>query len=306
MIKIHSSMYTVIALHAVIVYAISSSKFYTIACFISCVSVNAVSHGTICLAVTRIATADLKSLDPLHALKLTSRSEYTSTPTQISEPIPTAMMPPEIPTPSSNPQTPVTYAHNATESGSSSAQSSIVSAQDDNITNGNTYDGFTGRALSSPRSRSPSSQPQFSVKEPEKEAVLPHKARTTSAPVNASPVVTFTASSLEQLKNLPPKRELPWRAGLELTDDYEFKRPQQKGAVFLAARGEVQSQPCRICENGNGRFTLCVALDQYFGGACASCVFPSKGSQCTLRKDKEDGKFDVCDARSATHLTVTS
>lgn len=229
-------------------------------------------------------------------------------------------MPPAIPTPSSNPHTPTVYAYNSTESESSSARSSSTSetraaataavfdpSSSSTTTNGHNHHALNTRALplSSPRSRSlskskPAPPPQSTeapgivVASRREESITSKQQSASMSSATSSPTtnfVTFTASSLEALKNLPEKRELPWRPGQELPDEYEFKRPQQKGAVFLAARGEVQSRPCRVCQNENGRFTLCVALDQYFGGACASCVFPSKGSQCSLRRDREDGEF---------------
>jgi hypothetical protein len=41
-----------------------------------------------------------------------------------------------------------------------------------------------------------------------------------------------------------------------------------------------------LCANGYGKFKVCVALANYFNGACASCKLSSKPNQCSIRNSE--------------------
>ena len=90
---------------------------------------------------------------------------------------------------------------------------------------------------------------------------------------------------LSRLSHLPTQRPLPWRLGQELPPErsLDSERVQQRGASLLATRGDVAGEPCSQCVAGQGRFTHCIALGNWFQGACASCVFTSRGNRCSLR-----------------------
>jgi len=108
---------------------------------------------------------------------------------------------------------------------------------------------------------------------------------------------TFAKSSdwndtLDPLRALPEIRAIPWYEGKELPTDKstESSRVQTRGACLLASRGRVVDPPCNHCQNGIGRFSQCIALDDWFHGACATCQFATRGNLCSLRKDKGGGK----------------
>jgi hypothetical protein len=41
--------------------------------------------------------------------------------------------------------------------------------------------------------------------------------------------------------------------------------------------------PCSHCSAGFGRFSQCITLENWFQGACSTCIFTSKGNKCSLR-----------------------
>lgn len=118
-------------------------------------------------------------------------------------------------------------------------------------------------------------------------------SRVTPNPPTAP--IPSSSAIVESLRSLPLKRTVPWREGHEAHGDIELMRSQQRHAILMAERGQVRDPPCRLCENGNGCFTVCVALDGFFGGACSSCVFPSKGSMCSLRGQRLKGEKVGCE-----------
>jgi len=96
----------------------------------------------------------------------------------------------------------------------------------------------------------------------------------------------------ERLVMMPEKRPLPWRDGVEPGADNETggesRRKQIRFGCLLATRGEIQEVPCNSCANGRGKFKVCVALDGYFKGACASCQLSGRPNRCSIKKS--DGK----------------
>ena len=90
---------------------------------------------------------------------------------------------------------------------------------------------------------------------------------------------------LERLRALPEIRPIPWRTGQELPPEKAINssRVQQRGAILLSTRGKVMQMPCSHCSAGYGRFSQCITLDNWFQGACSTCIFTSKGNKCSLR-----------------------
>ncbi|KAF4635050.1 hypothetical protein G7Y89_g3046 [Cudoniella acicularis] len=91
---------------------------------------------------------------------------------------------------------------------------------------------------------------------------------------------------LDRLRALPEVRSsIPWRPGQELGPEKAIDSPrvQQRGAILLIQRGKVADAPCTHCASGYGRFSQCITLEPWFQGACATCVFTSKGNKCSLR-----------------------
>lgn len=90
---------------------------------------------------------------------------------------------------------------------------------------------------------------------------------------------------LDRIKVLPEMRDIPWREGQTLPPERstESQRVQQRGACMVATRGRVMTKPCTHCESGYGRFSQCIVLEEWFQGACATCIFTSKGNKCSLR-----------------------
>lgn len=97
----------------------------------------------------------------------------------------------------------------------------------------------------------------------------------------------------ERLMAMPQRRELPWREGVEAGADNETggesRRKQIRFGCLLATRGDIQEVPCNSCANGRGKFNVCVALDGYFKGACASCQLSGRPNRCSIKKN--DGKL---------------
>jgi len=100
----------------------------------------------------------------------------------------------------------------------------------------------------------------------------------------------------ERLMMMPEKRPLPWRDGVEPGADNETggesRRKQIRFGCLLATRGEIQEVPCNSCANGRAKFKVCVALEGYFKGACASCQLSGRPNRCSIKKN--DGKFLYC------------
>jgi hypothetical protein len=101
--------------------------------------------------------------------------------------------------------------------------------------------------------------------------------------------------SLDPLRALPELRLIPWYQGKELPlhKSTESTRVQTRGASLLASRGEVRDPPCTHCATGVGRFSQCIALDNWFHGACATCQFATRGNLCSLRQNKKVGRFSA-------------
>ncbi|KAG9242546.1 hypothetical protein BJ878DRAFT_514855 [Calycina marina] len=92
----------------------------------------------------------------------------------------------------------------------------------------------------------------------------------------------------ERLQSMPERRKLPWRpgveAGAEVETGGESRRKQIRFGCLLATRGEVAEPPCLSCANGRGKFALCVALEGYFKGACASCQLSGRPNRCSIKQ----------------------
>lgn len=97
-----------------------------------------------------------------------------------------------------------------------------------------------------------------------------------------------TPQDTEKLRRLPELRPIPWRKGKECAPEKSThsSRPQTRGAFLLVTRGSVR-QPCTHCETGAGRFSVCVSLNDWYHGACATCVMATRGNKCSLRQDVE-------------------
>lgn len=128
-----------------------------------------------------------------------------------------------------------------------------------------------------------------------------------STPDNDASSNTKPPGYLERIASLPKIRELPWRPGQALGAERSTDSPrvQQKGACLVATRGKIADVPCEHCTGGYGRFSQCITLGDWFQGACATCIFTSKGNKCSLRKtlfgkkraDVETGIFLTLDCR---------
>ncbi|RDL35727.1 uncharacterized protein BP5553_06339 [Venustampulla echinocandica] len=92
----------------------------------------------------------------------------------------------------------------------------------------------------------------------------------------------------ERLQQMQEKRPLPWRPGVEPGADNETggesRRKQIRFGCLLATRGEVQTVPCNSCANGRGKFDVCVALEGFFKGACASCQLSGRPNRCSIKQ----------------------
>jgi hypothetical protein len=79
--------------------------------------------------------------------------------------------------------------------------------------------------------------------------------------------------ALEGLRALPEVRPIPWQSGKELPPEKstESPRSQTRGAFLLSTRGQIRDPPCTHCASGVGRFSVCVSLEGWFHGACATC-----------------------------------
>lgn len=97
----------------------------------------------------------------------------------------------------------------------------------------------------------------------------------------------------DRLLMMPEKRPLPWREGVEAGADNETggesRRKQIRFGCLLATRGEIQSTPCQSCANGRGKFSLCIALEGFFKGACASCQLSGRPNRCSIKKNDDEG-----------------
>lgn len=92
--------------------------------------------------------------------------------------------------------------------------------------------------------------------------------------------------SLDRLRAMPILREIPWYKGKELPPDksIESSRVQTRGACLLVSRGKVKNPPCSHCATGVGRFSQCIAHEDWFHGACATCQLATRGNLCTYRR----------------------
>ncbi|KAH8589070.1 hypothetical protein B0O99DRAFT_340182 [Bisporella sp. PMI_857] len=81
---------------------------------------------------------------------------------------------------------------------------------------------------------------------------------------------------------MPEKRPLPWRPGVETSAEVEIggdsRKKQIRFGCLLATRRDIIDPPRLSCSNGQGKFALCVGLEGYFKGACASCQALQKNS----------------------------
>lgn len=97
----------------------------------------------------------------------------------------------------------------------------------------------------------------------------------------------------ERLQAMPEKRPLPWRDGVEPGAEVETggdsRRKQIRFGCLLATRGDIAPVPCNSCANGRGKFNVCVALEGYFKGACASCQLSGRPNRCSIKQS--DGTF---------------
>jgi hypothetical protein len=109
----------------------------------------------------------------------------------------------------------------------------------------------------------------------------------------------------DRLQAMPSVRPLPWRDGVEAGAEVETggdsRRKQIRFGCLLATRGKVQTPGCLSCENGRGKFRLCIALEGYFKGACASCQLSGRPNRCSI-KQEDDGKSILVYERSSVGI----
>ena len=93
----------------------------------------------------------------------------------------------------------------------------------------------------------------------------------------------------ERLQMMPERREMPWRPGIEPGSEYETggdsRRKQIRFGCLLATRGDIAPSPCNSCANGRGKFSVCVYLEGFFKGACASCQLSGRPNRCSIKVD---------------------
>ncbi|KAL3418381.1 hypothetical protein PVAG01_10097 [Phlyctema vagabunda] len=94
-------------------------------------------------------------------------------------------------------------------------------------------------------------------------------------------------SYLDALIARPAVRTIPWSADKELPPAKAELSPryQVRGACLLAMRGNVIEPKCTSCALPQSRFSLCIALPDWFQGSCAGCTMKSKPAQCSLCHD---------------------
>ncbi|KAF8857534.1 hypothetical protein BDZ45DRAFT_432105 [Acephala macrosclerotiorum] len=147
--------------------------------------------------------------------------------------------------------------------------------QDDHFS-ANLYNSFTEHA---PASYPPNLSNGGQWYEPAPDAPTPQSATATR--------YKATPQNIETLRRLPEVRSIPWKVGKQIGPEKSTQsdRPQTRGAYMLVTRGEIRNPPCTNCEHGSGRFSVCVSLNEYYQGACATCVLATRGTTCTLRQD---------------------
>jgi hypothetical protein len=87
----------------------------------------------------------------------------------------------------------------------------------------------------------------------------------------------------------------------------ELKNQCNRDAVLLQTQGEVASEPCSQYARNGGVFQSCVSAPEMsnvdgkrrglFAGACANCIWHSKGAQCEFYGGKSahwDSEMDMC------------
>lgn len=115
---------------------------------------------------------------------------------------------------------------------------------------------------------------------------LKEDARRHDAPSQLRPEGSTYFHALEAM---PTVRAIPWREGKDLAPEkgLESARVQVRTGCILAIKGQVIEAKCDHCAQPQSRFTHCIALPNWFRGACAACVMRARGSQCTLRTSAE-------------------
>ncbi|KAF4635049.1 hypothetical protein G7Y89_g3047 [Cudoniella acicularis] len=73
----------------------------------------------------------------------------------------------------------------------------------------------------------------------------------------------------ERLQQMPEKRALPWRPGVEAGAENETGGESRRKQIS--------------CANGRGKFSVCVALEGFFKGACASCQLSGRPNRCSIK-----------------------
>jgi hypothetical protein len=104
-----------------------------------------------------------------------------------------------------------------------------------------------------------------------------------------------SATMEDRLVQMPEKRAMPWREGIEPGADNETggesRRKQIRFGCLLATRGDIAPVPCHACMKGRGKFNICVVLDGFFKGACASCQLSGRPNRCSIKQI--DGKRKI-------------
>ncbi|RDW92001.1 hypothetical protein BP5796_01395 [Coleophoma crateriformis] len=123
-------------------------------------------------------------------------------------------------------------------------------------------------------------------------------ARWHDAPHQQKPQ---SSTYFHALEALPTQRAIPWRKGKELPPEKALKsaRVQVRSGCILSIKGQPIEPKCDHCAQSSSRLTHCIALPNWFHGACAACVMRARGSQCTLRTAAEDTRSRLLEMMNA-------
>ena len=119
--------------------------------------------------------------------------------------------------------------------------------------------------------------------------------------IAASASTTQRKTIEEQLNNMVEKRDIPWRTeDVKVSENHEHCRTRQnhiRVGILLASRGEEQEPKCEACEDGRGKFSICVALESLFNGSCASCYLGGVAHKCSFRQSNGISPLNITTLR---------
>ncbi|RDW79607.1 hypothetical protein BP6252_04245 [Coleophoma cylindrospora] len=104
------------------------------------------------------------------------------------------------------------------------------------------------------------------------------------------------------LEALPTQRAIPWKKGKEMPPEKSLMsaRVQVRTGCILSIKGQPVEPKCDHCAlSSSSKLTQCIALPNWFHGACAACVMRARGAQCTLRTAAEDTRSRLLEIMNA-------